>query len=202
MHAEFGDLKIGFVDGGIIGGPPRAPADDPRADPERWYRPSLVLSGPDVGGLVPEALRAVLRCRVVGADVGAASGLKCCFASLQKGYTALAIQSYTTAERLGVLGELRAHMGEFAPAMETRAARGLTSMPPKAGRWVREMQEIGRTFREDGGWEGGGVFDEIAEVYRYVTEETVLGEERTEARSRGKTVDDVVEAVAASRGKK
>ncbi len=34
-------------------------------------------------------------------------------------------------------------------------------MPPKAGRWVREMQEIGRTFREDGGWEGGGVFDEI-----------------------------------------
>ncbi len=78
--------------------------------------PAWYYRGPTSAAWSPEALRAVLRCRVVGADVGAASGLKCCFASLQKGYTALAIQSYTTAERLGVLGELRAHMGEFAPA--------------------------------------------------------------------------------------
>jgi len=79
-------------------------------------------------------------------------------------------------------------------------------MPHKAGRWVREMEEIGRTFKEDGGWsgatediEGGTVFGEIAEVYRYIAEDTVLGQEKGESRDRGKTAEDVVDAVLESR---
>ena len=76
-------------------------------------------------------------------------------------------------------------------------------MPPKSGRWVAEMQEIGKTFRETGGWEGtprsgaasGSIFDEIAELYRFISDDTVLGQEKGESRSRGKTAEDVVAAI-------
>jgi 3-hydroxyisobutyrate dehydrogenase-like beta-hydroxyacid dehydrogenase len=210
--------EIGFVDGGIIGGPPKPPKADASAanessgeqeDYDKWTRPSIVVSGPDVTTVVPQHLLTVLRGSVVGPDIGTASGLKCCFASLSKGFTALAIQSFTTAARLGVLDALRDNLKEFNPAGETRAIRGLTSMPHKAGRWVKEMEEIGKTFKEEGGWSGAGenidggtVFGEIAEVYRYIAEDTVLGSEKSESRVRGKTAEDVVDAVLESRGPK
>jgi hypothetical protein len=68
-------------------------------------------------------------------------------------------------------------------------------MPPKAYRWVREMDEIAITHADDGGFEGGeegeGIFGQIAKVYKSVAEDTVLGEEKTERRERGKTLEDV-----------
>ena len=50
---------------------------------------------------------------------------------------------------------------------------------------------------DDGGFEGNGkgIFDGVAEVYRSVAEDTVLGEEKTEKRKRGKTIEDVAEAM-------
>jgi hypothetical protein len=196
--AGLGDGTVRLVDGGIIGGPPAPPGPGSTA----WRTPSVVLSGPRP---VPHAaLLALLGARHLaapgGALVGTASGLKCCYASLTKGFTALAIQSWTTAARLGVLGELRAEMAE---ANERRAARGLVGMPHKAGRWVAEMREIGAAFREEGAWadaggEGGdpsGIYDAIAEVYRFVAEETVLGQESVDERVRGTTVEDVVDAI-------
>jgi hypothetical protein len=205
--------EIEFVDGGIIGGPPKAPKEaassDSKEDYERWTRPSIVVSGPNVMEVVPQHLLSVLRATLVGPDVGTASGLKCCFASLSKGYTALAIQSFTTAAKLGVLPALREQMREFNPAGEQRAVKGLVGMPHKAGRWIKEMEEIGKTFKEEGGWagagegelEGGTVFGEIAEVYRYISDDTVLGQEKGEDRKRGKTAEDFVDAVLESRQK-
>lgn len=49
-------------------------------------------------------------------------------------------------------------------------------MAPKAYRWVREMEEIAKTHAEEGGFELE-IFHGVAEVYRSVAEETVLGEE-------------------------
>jgi 3-hydroxyisobutyrate dehydrogenase-like beta-hydroxyacid dehydrogenase len=205
---------VRLIDGGIIGGPPRAgnDASKPKDDFKNWTRPSIVLSGPDQLSAAPRDgahLADVLRTKHVGADIGTASGLKCCYASLTKGFTALAIQSYSTAARLGVLEHLREEIRDSNPASETRAVRGLTGMPPKAGRWVREMQEIGKTFREEGGWQGapqaegeevgGSIFEEIAEVYRYVAEDTVLGEEHSMHRVRGTTAEDTVAAILESR---
>jgi hypothetical protein len=146
----------------------------------------------------------VLRSKHVADTVGTASGLKCCYASLSKGFTALAIQSWSTAARLGVLDELRAEMRESNAAAETRAAKGLVGMAPKSGRWVAEMREIGKTFREVGGWGSsesgsGNVFEEVAEVFRYVAEDTVLGMEVPANRVRGKTAEDVVDAIVESR---
>ena len=66
------------------------------------------------------------------------------------------------------------------------------------------MEEIAITHAEEGGFEGGeggeggkgvGIFGEIARVYKSVAEETVLGEEKTERRKRGTTIEDVAEAM-------
>ncbi len=70
-------------------------------------------------------------------------------------------------------------------------------MPPKAYRWVKEMEEIALCHSDEGGFqgEGKGIFDGVAEVYRSVAEETVLGEEKTESRKRGLSVEDVAECM-------
>lgn len=198
-----------YVDGGIIGGPPRPHPKDSntegaeqgngQAEPgSSWARPSIVLSGPHPLSAAPvsgEHLAQVLRGRHVGDEVGTASGLKCCFASLTKGFTALAIQSFSTASRLGVMGELQEHLGEFAPAMKTQAERGVVGMPPKAYRWVDEMREIGRAFAEDGGWtRQEEIYGAVGEIYKFVAEDTVLGVEKTDDRTR-KTIDSVVDGL-------
>ena len=48
-----------------------------------------------------------------------------CFASTTKGLTAIAIQSFTTAHRLGVLDELQQHLKEYSPKTGELAAKGL-----------------------------------------------------------------------------
>jgi hypothetical protein len=72
----------------------------------------------------------------------------------------------------------------------------LFTVPPKAYRWVREMEEIAETHADEGGFNGNiGIYGEIAKVYKSVAEDTVLGEEKTERRKRGLTVEDVAEAM-------
>lgn len=134
--------------------------------------------------------------KFISPKIGTASALKACFASLSKGFTALSILSYTTAATCGVLPELKAHLDEFAPGVRQRAEGGLTAMPPKAYRWIDEMREIGQTFSSSGGLQAGGtIFDGIADVYRLVAEDTVLGSEKVGKRKRGTTAEDVAEAI-------
>ena len=128
----------------------------------------------------------------VNSTIGSATGLKMCFASLTKGFTALAIQSFTTAHNLGVLDSLKEHMETYNPAGLKIAERSLPDMCPKAYRWVHEMREIAETFEADGGFEKEeSSFRSVAEIYELVAEDTVLGEEKTEDRRRGKTAEDV-----------
>ena len=70
-------------------------------------------------------------------------------------------------------------------------------MPPKAYRWVNEMEEIAMCHSDEGCFEGEGkgIFDGVAAVYRSVADDTVLGEEKTERRKRGLTVEDVAECM-------
>ncbi|KAL4807340.1 6-phosphogluconate dehydrogenase [Aspergillus unguis] len=188
--------NIVYLDGGIIGGPPKktsTPQDTDSATPEdkySWTLPSIVVSGPSL----PEQynpLSNVLNIDHVSATIGAASGLKMCFASLTKGFFALAIQSFVTAESMQVFPELRKYMEKHNPQTLQIADRGLVGMPPKAWRWVNEMQQIGETFEDEGGF-SRGLFDGVAEVYRVVAEDTDLGLEQTGQRARGTSVDDVV----------
>lgn len=155
---------VRFVDGGIIGAPPAVRADG------TWARPGIPLSGPRDLRSAPVAgalLADVLNTRYLGVQIGKASGLKACFAALSKGFTALALQSYTTATRLAVLPDLRFYLDAYNPAARERAEKGIVGCTGKAYRWVEEMQQIGQTFAVQGGFgEQARVFREIADVYQ------------------------------------
>ncbi|KAI9642336.1 hypothetical protein NHQ30_009138 [Ciborinia camelliae] len=227
-HINTTSPSIKLIDGGIIGGAPRLKNDttspntaasiDPNLE-HSWSRPSIPISGPHQLSKAPISgahLADLLNTNYLGEEIGKASGLKCCFASTAKGFTALCIQAFTSAQRMGVLEELEKEMSERVPGLWKYIGGGITSMPPKAYRWVREMEEIGMCHEETGfsggeskegeGEEGKGIFGEIADVYRILADETVLGEEKTEKRKRGTTVEDVAqcmnEGLAAKRAKK
>ena len=183
-----------FVDGGIIGGPPK------HKDDGTWSRPSIPTSGPhrlDQAAPNGKHFAETLNVKFVNATIGAASGLKCCFASLSKGFTALAIQSFTTASNLNIVPELKSHLAEYNPAALKQAEGSLVSMCPKAYRWVHEMREISECFVADGGFESSeSSFESIAEVYDLVANGTVLGSEVVGERKRGLSAEDVAAAVA------
>jgi hypothetical protein len=156
--------SILFIDGGIIGGPPTLLPGS-----SEWKRPGIPLSGPNslydapIGG---SHLAEVLNTQYLGPKVGSASGLKCCFAALSKGFTALALQSFSTAASLDVLPALQGYLKEFNPGGGERAEKGIVGCPSKAYRWVEEMNQIGECFEVEGGWaEQAKIFREVAGVY-------------------------------------
>ncbi|KAK6587390.1 hypothetical protein PZA11_000680 [Diplocarpon coronariae] len=208
--------SINFVDGGIIGHPPslrsvslgsdQAPSTNlsiTRSDPHAWNRPSIPVSRPKPSSDSPisgQNLQELLRIKHISTEIGPASGLKMCLATTTKGFTALCIQAFTTAFQLGILEEFKTEMVELVPELYKSSAN-VVNVPPKAYWWVEEMKEIGKThgtvrgFEFEGQDSKGGVFDAIAEIYRVVADDTVLGEEKTERRKRGRTVEDIALAV-------
>ncbi|KAF2756388.1 6-phosphogluconate dehydrogenase C-terminal domain-like protein [Pseudovirgaria hyperparasitica] len=164
---------IVFIDGGIIGNPPTPPADGSLVDANVWKRPSIPLSGPPLTSapVHGDSLAMALNTTYLGDAIGTASTLKLTFATLTKGFTALALQSYTTASRAGVLPELQRHLDDYVPGVRDRAERGIVGCTSKAGRWVGEMEEIGKAHAEEGGWgDRARVFGEIARVFEGVSE--------------------------------
>ncbi|ROV99960.1 hypothetical protein VMCG_06256 [Cytospora schulzeri] len=203
-------VPITLIDGSVLGGPPHpAGGASTSGSPTAavlgdWNVPSVPTSGPvgiaDIPGY-GAGLAGALNVKHIGPEVGASSGLKMCFASLSKGYSAVAVQSFTTAERLGVLGPLREAMEEIIPSRVKQTENALVGMPPKAYRWVGEMEEIARTHAEEGGFEDT-LFRGAAGVFKAVAEDTVLGEEKVGQRKRGRTAEDVAAAMAEGLEKK
>jgi hypothetical protein len=115
----------------------------------QWHCPTLLLCGPEK---VPDTnLAKILNMKHMSDKVGAATAVKTCFGMTTKGFIALAIQSFTTAHRLGVLDELQDYLGRYKPATLEMAQDGLVVMPPKSYRWVHEMLEMSETAAEFGG---------------------------------------------------
>jgi hypothetical protein len=188
-------VRCHCLDGGIIGGPPAQNTPD-----GTWTKPSVVLSGAAPESLPPTfaGLAAVVNMKIVSPRIGGASTLKLSFASLTKGLTALSILSFSTAQQAECLPELLEHLDQYSPRTAALARNGVIGMSPKAYRWVDEMRGIGEAFDTEGHWGGTGarVYGAFAEVYRSIAEETVLGEERVEHRSRGTTVEDAAQIIA------
>ncbi|KAF2729148.1 hypothetical protein EJ04DRAFT_77012 [Polyplosphaeria fusca] len=139
IASAFAHQNVRFIDGGIIGGPPTR-------SPDGWSKPGIPLSGPHTLSSAPASgahVASVLNTRHVDARIGRASGLKCCFAALTKGMTALALQSYTTASALDVLPHLQHYMDMHNPSVRARAEKSIVACPGKAYRWVEEMRQIG-----------------------------------------------------------
>jgi len=171
-----------FVDGGIIGPPPK-PGDG---------KTRLYVSGAEAARVAALA-RPGIDIRAVEGGPGAASAVKMCYASLTKGMMALATQAFVSAEALGVSGVLRAEMAVSRADVLADIERNLPRVAPKAYRWVAEMEEIASTFADAGF--SPQIFDGIARVYRVVAD-SPLGRETPEARSRGATVADYVGILA------
>ncbi|KAJ0121321.1 6-phosphogluconate dehydrogenase [Diaporthe amygdali] len=198
-------VPITLIDGSILGGPPKPKETDstPSGGTSAsaggdWDMPLMPTSGPVQIAEIPgygARLAETLNVKHISPDIGASSGLKMCYASLSKGYAAIAIQSFTTAQRMGVLEPLREALQDTAPGRVKQTENALTGMPPKAYRWVREMEEIAKTHAEEGGFEDY-LFKGAAGVFQAVAQDTVLGQEKVGQRKRGRTAEDVAAAMA------
>jgi len=145
-----------FVDGGIIGGPPRP-----------GYSPTIYASGPTAGQT------AVLRdwnidWRVIDGPIGAASALKMSYAGITKGTTAIASAMLLGAARFGCGEALIAELTESQPEMLARFRQGIPRMYDKAYRWVAEMEEISDFLEKNP--PSHDIYAAIARLYGYLAE--------------------------------
>lgn len=170
------------ADVGIVGPPPRKPGT-------RFY-----ASGP--GAAEFEELRGSgLDVRVLGDEIGQASALKMCYGALTKGLQALATELLVAARLAGVEDALRAEQQESMTAVLGWLEGNMPIMPPKAYRWVGEMEEIGSFFGDLG--MTSDILNGAADLYRFVAE-TPIGKESPETRDPNRNMDGVVAELAAA----
>jgi 3-hydroxyisobutyrate dehydrogenase-like beta-hydroxyacid dehydrogenase len=141
-----------FVDGGIIGGPPR----------DGYNGPAIYASGPAVNET------AVLRdwgidWRCIDGPVGAASGLKMSYAGITKGITALGSAMMLGAAKFGCAEALIAELSASQPQIFKYLSGSVPRMYDKAYRWVAEMEEISEFLGT--GTPGGDIYSAIAKHY-------------------------------------
>jgi 3-hydroxyisobutyrate dehydrogenase-like beta-hydroxyacid dehydrogenase len=146
-----------FVDGGIVGGPPRQDSPGPR----------FYVSGPDAG-----CLSVLNDCglivRQVEGPVGAASALKLSYAGINKGLIAIGSAMVLAARRAGVEGALLRELSESQRAVLAQLSRGVPDMFSKAERWAPELDEIARYAGDDGDAE---IFAGMARLYERIADD-------------------------------
>jgi 3-hydroxyisobutyrate dehydrogenase-like beta-hydroxyacid dehydrogenase len=143
---------LDLVDGSISGPPPR------KLGTTRIY-----LSGPRAAEVAALAFSGVELVRV-GEEVGTASAVKMCTASVYKGTVALLTQALLTARANGVLEHVLDDLGELADG----AARTIARAATKSGRYVGEMHEIAATQAAAG--LTPALFEAMAAVYAALVE--------------------------------
>jgi 3-hydroxyisobutyrate dehydrogenase-like beta-hydroxyacid dehydrogenase len=151
-----------FVDAGIIGSPPRHANDSAH----------FLCSGPDTTACEALAQHG-LNVRVVGTEIGQASGLKMVYAASTKGTTALWTELLVAARALGLEEALREEWGPSHPIARHQLTN-IPTMPRRARRWAGEMEEIAATFGALG--LTPKILEGAADLYRFIGE-TPLGEQ-------------------------
>jgi len=127
-----------FVDGGIVGLPPRAPGAT-----------RLYLSGGDAAGIASLFAGSALEAIALDAPAGSASALKMCYAAWSKGATALLAGIRALARHEGVEADLLAEWHRSSPQTPARSEE-VAQKAEKAWRWVGEMEEIASAFHAAG----------------------------------------------------
>ena len=172
------------ADVGIVGAPPTI-----------GKSPRFYASGPGAAEFARLGERG-LDVRVIGSEIGQASGMKMVYAALTKGLSALGTELLLAAERMELLDPLLDELGASQAAQLKWLESSVPGMPPKARRWVSEMEEISATFAALG--LSPKYHQAAAELYRWVGE-SELGQERPESRDRSRTLRQVIESLAAAR---
>lgn len=147
-----------FVDGGIIGGPPKAGS----------RRTKIYLSGAQATK-VAELEKFGLVMPVLPGEVGVASAMKMSYAGITKGFTALGSMMMLAATRGGTAEFLKRELRESQPELLAWLTRSVPNMYSKAYRWVAEMEEIGEFCEDDESAED--VFDAFAEFYERIADD-------------------------------
>ena len=138
VAAAIAPSECPFVDAGIIGQPPK-PGD---------AGPRIYASGAAAPRFA--ALRKYgLDIRVLDGEMSAASALKMSYAGITKGTQAIGAAMMLAATRAGSADALMAELQLSQKEMLAWLKRQLTMMPPKAYRWVAEMQEIAGFVGDD-----------------------------------------------------
>ncbi|HSB82384.1 MAG TPA: DUF1932 domain-containing protein [Candidatus Methylomirabilis sp.] len=154
-----------FAEASIIGAPPRVP-----------NKTRIYTSGPQ-GQEFMKLKQFGLDVRLLGPEAGKAKAIKICYATVTKGTQAVFTESFVSARRLGVFDVLMTELETSQKALLKFAQDGLQQMPPKAHRWVGEMNELAATYQ------GIGLTPRIlagaADMYRDVSQ-TTLGRESPE----------------------
>jgi 3-hydroxyisobutyrate dehydrogenase-like beta-hydroxyacid dehydrogenase len=147
--AEVAALHPRFVDGGIIGPPPRAAGDT-----------RLYLSGTQAADVARLFSGSIVDARVVPD----ASALKMAYAAWSKGTAALLLAVRDVARHFGIEDALADEWRLSQPELFERLASAERSAAKKGWRWVGEMEEIAETFEAAGAPDG--FHRAAAEVYR------------------------------------
>lgn len=171
-----------FIDAGIIGSPPRGKS-----------KTRIYISGPDAA-LFTQISHPNLLVRVVSDRIGDASAVKMCYGAVTKGAVALGIELLIAARRLGVEQVLDTEFKESLGNVHQWILSRTPSTPPKAYRWVPEMQEIAKTF------EGVNLTPRIllgaSDMFEHIAG-TPLGQETPEqARERARSSSDIIRELA------
>ena len=170
------------IDAGIIGGPPIGESPN-----TRFY-----ASGPHADPFV-ELNQYGLDVRVIGDEIGQASGLKMCYAASTKGTSALMLNLLIVAKRLNLYDALIAEF-EMSQRARLTSLSGLNGVPSKSRRWIGEMEEIAKTFDEAG--LTPYMFRGAAEVFRLVGGSSVA-DETPEDQDQNRTVEALIEMLSA-----
>ena len=142
-----------FVDGGLIGPPPRA------AGSTRLY-----LSGREAKRAVALFEGSALEAIAVNDVPGAASALKMAYAAFTKGTSALLMGVRALAASEGVDDALLAEWHRSQPDLPKKSEAAARDNARKAWRFVGEMDEIAATFEAAG--LPGGFHRAAGEIYR------------------------------------
>lgn len=138
IGAVLANTQARYVDGGIIGGPPKAGYDGPK----------IYVSGEAAQDAARLAQYGLIM-PVLDAAIGTASGLKMSYAGITKGIVALGTAMVLGATRNGAADALHAELAESQPHMLGFLSRQIPNMFPKAYRWVAEMGEIADFLEAD-----------------------------------------------------
>jgi 3-hydroxyisobutyrate dehydrogenase-like beta-hydroxyacid dehydrogenase len=134
-----GHAGADFVDGGIIGPPPREPGTT-----------RLYLAGPRAGEVADLFKGTALEAIVLPGAIGTASALKMAYAAWTKGSSALLLAVRALAIRESVDPALLAEWERSQPGLGPRSEAAVAANARKAWRFVGEMEEIAATFAAAG----------------------------------------------------
>jgi 3-hydroxyisobutyrate dehydrogenase-like beta-hydroxyacid dehydrogenase len=155
-----GEAGCPFVDGGIIGPPPRLDSAKTR----------IYVSGAEAAR-VADLNNYGLVIRVMKGKAGDASALKMTYGALNKGVIALGTALALAADRAGIADDFRAELAESQAALLNKLSAAVPDMLPKAYRWVAEFDEVAQFT----GGSDAEIFKGIARLYDRIAADVEAG---------------------------